>query len=64
LLAPGVIAACERTHTADSYFMKFKRHTGAGGFVWSSTVQHHVAVAGDFQMLGGQLMTVEPDGAG
>jgi len=43
--APGVEAALQGADTFDALFSEEQRHTGAGGFVWSSTVENDFAVA-------------------
>jgi hypothetical protein len=45
-VAPGIEAAQERADTRDALFPEEQRHTGAGGFVWSSTVENDFAIAG------------------
>src|SRR5258705_2122169 len=42
---PGIQAALERPDMHHAFFPEEKRHTGAGGFVWSSTVEDDFAVA-------------------
>ena len=43
--APGIEAALERADALDAIFSEEQRHTGAGGFVRSSTVKNHFAIA-------------------
>ena len=43
--APAVEAALQGADTFDALFSEEQRHTGAGGFVWSSTVENDFAVA-------------------
>ena len=43
--APGLEAALERADALDAIFSKEQRHTGAGGFVWSSAEEDDLAVA-------------------
>ena len=43
--APGIQAALQRADAPDALFSEEQRHTGAGGFVWSSTVENDFAVA-------------------
>ena len=43
--APGVEAALQGADTFDALSSEEQRHTGAGGFVWSSTVENDFAVA-------------------
>ena len=44
-LAPGVESALERPDTFHTFVSEEQRHTGAGGFVWSSTVKNDLAIA-------------------
>ena len=44
---PGVNPAFERAHSDDSFGSQQQRHTGAGRFVGSRTVENDVAVPGD-----------------
>src|SRR6266436_5088865 len=44
-VTPGIQAALERPNMPYAFFPEEKRHTGAGGFVWSSTVEDDFAVA-------------------
>ena len=46
-LLPLMKSAQQRTHVADTVFAEFQRHPGAGRFVWSSTEEDDLAVAGD-----------------
>ena len=48
-IAPAAVTAFERRDTADSNPVKLERHTGAGGFVRSSAVEHNVAIAREFK---------------
>src|SRR6266481_7591533 len=43
-VTPGIQAALERPDMPYAFFPEEKRHTGAGGFVWSSTVEDDFAV--------------------
>ena len=43
--APGIEATLERADVLEAVFSEEQRHTGAGGFVGSSTVENHFAVA-------------------
>lgn len=47
---PGVDAAFERANPGDSFGSKQQRHTGAGGFVGSRTVENDVAVPGNLSV--------------
>jgi hypothetical protein len=44
LLAPSVQAALQGADVLNALLPKEQRHTGAGGFVWSSTVEDDLAV--------------------
>ena len=63
LIAPAAEAAGQRTSVLESTLLKFERHTGAGGFAGSSTVQNDfvVAVEGGAEILDGA--GVHPDRA-
>jgi hypothetical protein len=43
-LSPFFQATLKRADTFNAFFSKEQRHTGAGGFVWSSTVEDDVAI--------------------
>jgi hypothetical protein len=45
LLSPSVQAALQGADVLNALLPKEQRHTGAGGFVWSSTVEDDLAVA-------------------
>src|SRR5260370_1684131 len=62
--APGIQAALQRADTLDAILPEEQRHTGAGGFVWSSTVEDYFAVAGQKVVLLFQLLGVHAEGAG
>ena len=62
--APGGEAAFERANARDALFSEEQRHTGAGGFVRSSTVENDFLIAGKkFSMLL-QIAGVHVQGAG
>jgi len=42
--APGIQAALQRPNPRDAVLSEEQRHTGAGGFVWSSTVEDYLAI--------------------
>jgi hypothetical protein len=63
-LAPGVQAALQGADAFDAVFSEEQRHTGAGGFVWSSTVKDDFAVARQTVVLLFQLLGVHAEGAG
>ena len=44
---PGVDAAFERANAGDSFGSQQQRHTGAGRFVGSRTVENDVAIPGN-----------------
>ena len=46
VFAPGFEAAFQRANARDALFSEEERHTGAGGFVWSSAVEDDFAIAG------------------
>jgi hypothetical protein len=46
VFAPGFQAALKGANTGDALFSEEERHTGAGGFVWSSTVEDDFAIVG------------------
>jgi len=55
--APAIEAALQRANVLDALLSEEQRHTGAGGFVWSSTVENHFPIAGQaiiflFEFLG------------
>ncbi len=45
VFAPSFEAAFEGANTFDALFSEEERHTGAGGFVWSSAVEDDFAIA-------------------
>jgi hypothetical protein len=45
VFAPGFEAAFEGANAFDALFSEEKRHTGAGGFVWSSAIEDDFAIA-------------------
>jgi hypothetical protein len=58
---PVLEAACQRAHPLDAMSFKCERHTGAGCFVWSRTVEDDVAITGYLQMRFGQPSLIVPD---
>jgi hypothetical protein len=44
--SPFFQATLKRANAFDAFFSKEQRHTGAGSFVWSSTVEDDVAISG------------------
>jgi hypothetical protein len=49
-LPPGFKSPQQRAHAGYSLAFEQERHTGARGFAGSTTVEHDVAVAGNFQV--------------
>jgi hypothetical protein len=63
-LAPGGEAAFERADPGNALFSEEQRHTGAGGFVWSSAVENDfLVVAKKFSVLF-EIAGVHVQGAG
>jgi hypothetical protein len=50
VVAPGFEAAFEGANTRDALSSEEERHTGAGGFVWSSAIEN------DFTIVGQQIV--------
>jgi len=63
-LSPFLQAALKRPDALDAFFSKEQRHTGAGGFVRSSTVKNDVAVGGKRIVLFLQFTRIHPERAG
>src|SRR5437870_6354650 len=63
-LAPGAQTALQRADARDAVFPEEQRHTGAGGFVWSSTVEDDFAIARQAVVLLLQFLGVHVKGAG
>src|SRR5260370_20345243 len=63
-LAPRGKTAGERADAFDAALSEKQRHTGAGGFVGSSTVEDDVAVAGEQLRMVVEFAGVHADGAG
>jgi hypothetical protein len=61
---PGVKAALQGADALDSVFSEEQRHTGAGGFVWSSTVEDDLTIARYAVVLFFQFLGVHAEGAG
>jgi len=61
--APGFQATLQGADIRDAVFSEEQRHTGAGGFVWSSTVEDDLAIAGQAVVLFFQLLGVHAEGA-
>jgi len=62
--APSVEATLQRADALDAFFSEEQRHTGAGSFVWSSTVENDFAVARQAIVLFFQLLRLNAEGAG
>ena len=62
--APGVQAALQRADARNALFPEEQRHTGAGGFVWSSTVKNDVAIARQLVILFLQFLSVHAERTG
>jgi hypothetical protein len=62
--APSFDAALQRSHADHSLAEQKQRRPGAGGFVWSRTVENHVLVAGNFFLAPVEVVQVDPDRAG
>jgi len=55
--APRIGAAQKRMHAGNSVASQEQRRTGAGGFVWSSTEEHNIAVSWNFPVPQRQLFS-------
>jgi hypothetical protein len=62
--APGSQAALQGANALDAVFSEEQRHTGAGGFVWSSTIEDHFAVARQAVVFLLQLLGFHVQGSG
>jgi hypothetical protein len=63
-LAPSFDAALQRSNANYSLAEQKQRRPGAGGFVWSRTVEDHVLVAGNFFLAAVEVVQVDPDRTG
>jgi hypothetical protein len=63
-LSPFFQATLKRPDAFDAFFSKEQRHTGAGGFVWSSTVEDDVAIGRKRIFLFLQLAGIHAESAG
>jgi hypothetical protein len=63
-LAPGVEATLQGADALDAVFSEEQRHTGAGGFVWSSAIENDLAVARESVVFFFQLLGIHAEGAG
>ena len=64
VFSPGFQAAFERANTRDALLSEEERHTGAGGFVWSSAIENDFAIAGQAVVFLFELLGVHAEGAG
>ncbi len=64
LLAPFFQAALQRADALNAFFPEKQRHTGAGGFVWSSTVEDDVAIARQALVVFLEFASIHAKGAG
>jgi hypothetical protein len=62
--APGIEAALQRTNALDAFFSEEQRHTGARGFVGSSTVQNDFTVERQRVVFFFKVFRVHPECAG
>jgi len=62
--APAVQTALKRANPLYPILPEEQRHTGAGSFVWSSTVENHFAVARQTVVLLFQLLGIHAESAG
>ena len=62
--APGVQAALQRADAFDALFSEEQRHTGAGGFVWSSTVENDFTIERQPISFLFEFLGVHAEGAG
>src|SRR5882672_2274769 len=62
--APSVEAAQQRANARDAFLPEEQRHTGTGGFVWSSTVEDDFVVARQTVVLLLQLLGIYAESAG
>jgi hypothetical protein len=61
---PSVEAALQGADAFDAVFSEEQRHTGAGGFVWSSAVENDLAIARETVVFFFQFLGVHAEGAG
>jgi len=64
VLAPSFDAALQRSNANHSFAEQKQRRPGAGGFVWSRTVEDHVLIAGYFFLAPIEVVQVDPDRTG
>jgi len=62
--APGIQTALQRANPLDAIPSEEQRHTGAGGFVWSSAIENYFAFARQTVVLLLQLLRVHAEGSG
>jgi hypothetical protein len=63
-IAPGIQATLERADALDAIFFEEERHTGARGFVRSSTVENHFAITRQTVVFLLQFLGVHAESAG
>jgi hypothetical protein len=63
-LPPSVESALQRANPPDALFSEEERHTGARGFVWSSTVENDFTVARQAIVFLFQLLRIHAKCAG
>src|ERR1043166_9103187 len=63
-ITPGVESTLERADASDALPFEEQRHTGAGGFVWSSTVQNDFAIARETVAVFLEFLGIDAKGAG
>ena len=61
--APGFDAAGQRPHPDHSFPEQLQRRPGAGGFVWSRTIEHYVLIARNLLLAAFKFVQVDPDRA-
>src|SRR5437764_11942736 len=62
--APGVQSALQRADAFDALFSEEQRHTGAGSFVWSSTVENDFTILGQAIVFLFELLGIHAESAG
>jgi len=60
---PRFRTALERAHTSDPLRPQEQRHTGAGGFVWSTAKENDVSVSWNLFAAGGEVFRRDACGA-
>jgi hypothetical protein len=62
--APGVETALQRTDALDAFFSEEERHTGAGSFVGSSTVENDFSVERQRVVFFFEVFRIHAEGSG